>query len=229
MREDGEHPDVSSPEPWYKDHHPVAMACSHPRPPAGLDATTSNTTRRASLCNRMRSAMARPWLGLLVAAVVVAVAASAPAGQQQFLESNDTAWHKYVRAPPQKKVAPARILSQYTVGNVTNPGGLVSSGSGSSPTVFSRLTADDVVPTLVIDFGLNVAGLLSIDFAGSHNTSAGFPGISLAFSETLQYLTDRSDFTRSDNAGGVSVFPRSRRIIKRPLSKAETDHEPSII
>lgn len=180
--------------------------CPHTLPDlgdAGANTTECTGVRKPAVSILARGG-ARPWLGLLAVAAAVATAASSPTGQQQLLDSNATSWHRYVKAPADKKIAPARILSQYTTGNVTNADGLLR--RGSNPVVLSRLAADDGVPTLVVDFGLNVAGQLSIDFAGSSNTTTGFPGITLAFSETLQYLSDRSDFTRSDNAGGVSLF-----------------------
>lgn len=54
-------------------------------------------------------------------------------------------------------------------------------------------------PSVTIDFGKNVVGYPHIDFAWA---SAGNPGVRLAFSETTEYLTNRSDFARSDNSGG---------------------------
>ncbi|HTJ67625.1 MAG TPA: alpha-L-rhamnosidase C-terminal domain-containing protein [Actinospica sp.] len=54
-------------------------------------------------------------------------------------------------------------------------------------------------PSVTIDFGKNLVGYPHIDFAWA---SAGNPGVRLAFSETVEYLTDRSDFARSDNSGG---------------------------
>ena len=51
-------------------------------------------------------------------------------------------------------------------------------------------------PTIVLDFGIDVVGFLHISFGGASNNH---PGIRLAFSETTTYLTDLSDFTRSDN------------------------------
>ncbi|CAK7205733.1 hypothetical protein SEUCBS139899_008512 [Sporothrix eucalyptigena] len=187
---------------------------------AGHNAAPLDTTQCASPWNRVRSFMARPWFCLLVMATAVTAATSSPAGQQQLLDSNDTAWHRYVRAPAGKTVVPARILAQYTTGNVTNAGGLLGSGTDhdSGPTVLTRLASGDDIPTLVIDFGLNVAGLLSIDFAGSYNTTAGFPGITLAFSETIQYLTDRSDFTRSDNAAGSAKLTKGTDQVRHQLN-----------
>jgi hypothetical protein len=111
-----------------------------------------------------------------------------------------TSWRQYVRSPSSTTVKPARIIEQNTTGSVQNPEGFID---GSGVTVFSRNTEDSEIPSVVVDFGKNVVGLLSIDFAGSHNISDGLPGIKLAFSETLEFLSNRSDYTRSDNAGGV--------------------------
>jgi hypothetical protein len=63
------------------------------------------------------------------------------------------------------------------------------------------LVADDAVAEAVLDFGQNVVGFLSIEFVGA---STNAPGIELAFSESLEYLTDRSDFTRSDNGNQIT-------------------------
>jgi hypothetical protein len=104
-------------------------------------------------------------------------------------------WQKYVRSPPNRIVSPARIVASYTQGNVTNPEGLLT-GKGS--TIFTRKSSD-VVPTVVVDFGQNIAGFLSISFGGASNSNPGSPGIRLAFSETLEYLTNTSDFSRSYN------------------------------
>ena len=61
------------------------------------------------------------------------------------------------------------------------------------------VTADPPAPSITLDFGKVVSGYPRISFAGASGNS---PGVRLAFSETLQYLTDRSDFTRSDVNGG---------------------------
>lgn len=133
--------------------------------------------------------------GLIPAALLVADAAQN--------SSDDTpSWHQYVRAPASRTVLPKDVLSEYTAGNVTNAKALVS-GKGDTAYLTRDSEADDV-PTVVIDFGQNVVGLLEIDFAGSTSYSGqGRPGLKLSFSETLQFLTNRSDFTRSDNADGV--------------------------
>lgn len=126
-------------------------------------------------------------------------AAPSPYQWQQSIQGTpfQEDWQKYVRSPPTKTVRPAEVLSQYTVGNVTNPNGLLT---GKGATILTR-TQSSQTPTIVVDWGMNIAGFLSINFGGSYNTSIGLPGIRLAFSETLQYLTDRSDFSRSDNVG----------------------------
>ncbi|MFH8734357.1 MULTISPECIES: alpha-L-rhamnosidase-related protein [unclassified Streptomyces] len=58
-----------------------------------------------------------------------------------------------------------------------------------------------VAPSVTLDFGKVVVGYPMVDFASA---SDNHPGVRLAFSETLQFLTDRSDFTRNDQAGGAS-------------------------
>jgi hypothetical protein len=112
-------------------------------------------------------------------------------------------WQKYVRAPSSTTVSPVSIVSNYTQGNVTNPNGLLT--IGGAPTILTRPEpapgAADVTPEIVIDFGQNIVGYLSINFAGASNSTPGLPGIRLAFSESIQYgyLTNLSDFSRSEN------------------------------
>lgn len=55
-------------------------------------------------------------------------------------------------------------------------------------------------PSVTLDFGKVVVGYPRIRFASASDNS---PGVRLAFSETKQFLGDRSDFTRSDQAGGA--------------------------
>jgi len=133
---------------------------------------------------------------------VTPAAASSYQGQSTLGSEPPDDWEKYVRSPPKNIVYPVAIVSNYTQGNVTNPDGLIT---GHGPTTLSRsvpATANsttDIVPTIVVDFGQNIAGFLSIQFGGAHNSTPGFPGIRLAFSETLEFLTNVSDFSRSDN------------------------------
>jgi hypothetical protein len=116
-------------------------------------------------------------------------------------------WQKYVRAPKSNIIKAVRIIPRNTTGNVKNPNGLIdgsgttlirSPPSGNATTVAGK-PVYDIQPEIVIDFGQNHAGILSIEFGGAKNSTPGLPGIRLAFSETLQYLTNVSDFSRSDN------------------------------
>ncbi|TVY80475.1 hypothetical protein LSUE1_G006055, partial [Lachnellula suecica] len=138
-------------------------------------------------------------------------------------------WEKYVRSPPKRTIHPVKVLSSYTLGNVTNPNGLLT-GHGSTvltrsvpPSSNSTLgnPPPDVPPTIVVDFGQNIAGFLSIRFGGAHNATPGLPGIRLAFSETLEYLTNVSDFSRSDN--GDTITPGSDQIAVQSKPYTWTD------
>ncbi|KAL7957254.1 glycoside hydrolase family 78 protein [Trichoderma compactum] len=120
-------------------------------------------------------------------------------GVQAGATDTETSWHRFVRSPVSSIVKPIGIVPDSTIGNVSNPNGLINR---QGPTVLSRGDENDLLPTVVVDFGQNVVGILSLELAGSQNTSAGVPGLRLAFSETMEYLTNRSDFTRSDNASG---------------------------
>ena len=86
-----------------------------------------------------------------------------------------------------------------------------SSGKGDFTRVnevYPGLVADDPpIPSVTVDFGKVVAGYPVIHFAGA---SSGNPGVRLAFSETTQYLTDVSDFSRSYN--GDTITPGTDQI-----------------
>ncbi|QKX59177.1 uncharacterized protein TRUGW13939_06309 [Talaromyces rugulosus] len=102
----------------------------------------------------------------------------------------------------------------------------VTQDQETSKGVYTRITelwpalvADDpAVPEIVLDFGQNVVGFLEIDFAGG---STNTPGIKLAFSETLVYLTDVSDFTRSGN--GDAITPGTDQIAVKSTPYKWTD------
>lgn len=147
--------------------------------------------------------MATPVLrNALLAVLSAGVVSSAAVHKARGVGFGDNTWQGFVRSPNTTTIKPQSILSANTTGNVTNPDGLL--GGNGSPTILTRANGDDSnIPTVVIDFGQNVVGIVSIDFAGSSNSSEGFPGLKLAFSETQQYLTNISDFTRSDNMAGV--------------------------
>ena len=148
---------------------------------------------------------------LLLALSCVTPAAATPAPSQSAHRSvQDADWQKYVRAPASTTVLPVSIVSSYTAGSVTNPEGLLAAGGDA--TVLTRPVpasgGTDVIPVVVVDFGQNIVGYLSINFAGASNDSAGLAGIRLAFSETTDYgyLTDTSDFSRSDNVSSSCLL-----------------------
>jgi len=73
--------------------------------------------------------------------------------------------------------------------------------------VYPGIVPPDDPPSLTLDFGKVVVGYPRISFAGA---SANRPGVRLAFSETTQYLTDVSDFSRSNN--GATITPGTDQI-----------------
>lgn len=134
----------------------------------------------------------------IVATIAAGIGCNAAAlDKREIALGGGSNWHKYVRSPATSIVKPKAILAANTTGDVANPNGLLD--SHGSPTVLTRKGSDDKVPSVVVDFGQNVVGIVYINFAGSTNSSEGFPGLKLAFSETQQFLTNTSDFTRSDN------------------------------
>jgi hypothetical protein len=112
------------------------------------------------------------------------------------IHAQNTSWHRYIRSPDTALVSPSRILS--IENNVTNADFLLN--TNSSFTTLSRSDAESA-PSITIDFGLNIVGFPIFTFAGASSNS---PGIRVAFSETLQFLGDRSDFTRSDNGQTIT-------------------------
>lgn len=89
-------------------------------------------------------------------------------------------------------VYPVGII--YTHGNVEHADNMLS--SDDTYATLSRAVSTDEAPVVVVDFGRNIVGFPIFTFAGASSNS---PGITVAFSETLKYLTDVSDFTRSYN------------------------------
>ncbi|MET7745701.1 alpha-L-rhamnosidase C-terminal domain-containing protein [Streptomyces sp. NPDC005385] len=66
--------------------------------------------------------------------------------------------------------------------------------------VWPEPVAPVAAPSVTVDFGKVVVGFPRVRFTSASDNS---PGVRLAFSETKQFLTDRSDFTRSDQSGGA--------------------------
>lgn len=162
-------------------------------------------------------------LMIFIAAVshITRVKASSSPRPQQIRATNDTpSWQQYVRAPSSRIVTPVKIVANETLGNVTNPDALLT--SGGALTILTRESTSSDIPTIVVDFGQDVVGFLQINFAGA---SSNGPGIRLAFSETLEYLTDVSDFSRSDNVStALQSFPHGHVInpdVREMLSHRE--------
>ncbi|MCU1529360.1 MAG: alpha-L-rhamnosidase [Frondihabitans sp.] len=75
-------------------------------------------------------------------------------------------------------------------------------------------------PSVTLDFGKVVVGYPKIAFAAA---SAGHPGIRVAFSETKQYLTDISDFTRSDNGDTITPGTDQVAVAQKPYTWTDTN------
>lgn len=115
------------------------------------------------------------------------------------IPSDPDNWKHYVRGPSDHVIRPISVDALPARGHVLNLQGLVD---GSAPTVLVRSNNTDEVPSIVVDFGMNTVGILSIEFDaddGVEGPEDGLPGLRLAFSETIQHLSDKSDFTRSFN------------------------------
>lgn len=137
-----------------------------------------------------------PGLALLFTSFTPPINNDFTRSQVPLNKNQGESWYKYVRASPSRTVYPSRILTKYTKGNLTNAEALLHD---KGVTTLTRNNSSSREPTIVIDFGQNTAGLLQIEFAGSTNFTRGRPGLRLAYSETLQFLSDRSDFSRSYN------------------------------
>ena len=94
-----------------------------------------------------------------------------------------------------------------------------SSGKGDFTRVnevYPGLVPDDpAIPSVTVDFGKVVAGYPVVRFAGA---SAGSPGVRLAFSETTQYLSDVSDFSRSYNGDRITPGTDQVAVGTRPFT-----------
>ncbi|GKT51612.1 uncharacterized protein ColSpa_11793 [Colletotrichum spaethianum] len=137
---------------------------------------------------------------------------------------HEPSWYRYVRASESRTIQPVGVVPDLTRGDVTNPSGLTTGEGG--PTILFRAGEENEIPSVTIDFGQNTVGILSISFAGSSTSSASpsgdgrigidggesqeRPGIRLAFSETLRFLGNVSDFSRSYN--GDTITPGSDQI-----------------
>ena len=78
---------------------------------------------------------------------------------------------------------------------------------------------DPAPPSITVDFGKVVVGYPKISCAGA---SANTPGVELAFSETTQYLTNVSDFTRSDNGDSITPGTDQFAVPAKPATWTDT-------
>lgn len=160
------------------------------------------------------------------------VATPAPSNKRTSFKTpalNDTSWQQYVRAPASTTLSPVRWLPASSNGSITNGDGIV--GGGDGVTTLTRTSSSEDMPSIVLDFGQNYAGVLSIHFAGAEvaaatggdkntNASTALPGLTLAFSESLELLTNRSDFTRSDNQ------PDAEKVTKNGTDQVAVELQP---
>ncbi|HEX7817177.1 alpha-L-rhamnosidase C-terminal domain-containing protein [Dyella sp.] len=106
-------------------------------------------------------------------------------------------WQRYVVAPASRHVTPVRVVSEQ--GDVVDADHLVRGGVTVLRRAGSEAGKRAPVSSVVLDFGKVVVGYPRLSFAGA---SDNHPGVRLAFSETLQHLSERSDYARSDYAHG---------------------------
>jgi hypothetical protein len=182
-------------------YQPPASQGQHESTPASASLRPYFSTATLLLVLRYGIQPAMFLALLIISLILLTSAAPSPYQWQQSVSSqSEEDWEKYLRSPSSQTVRPASVLQNYTVGNVTNPDGLLT---GKGATILTRSpgtsAAPDIQPQIVVDWGQNIVGFLSIDFGGAYNATPGLPGIRLAFSETLGYLTNLSDFTRSYN------------------------------
>lgn len=134
-------------------------------------------------------------LSLLFSLFVTALAAPPSSWDDPWASKS---WQRFIQSPDSDIVNPRRIISGNTTGDVTNPDGLID---GSGVAILTRASENSTAPSILVDFGLNVVGLLNIHFEGSDSLEDGkLPGLRLAFSETLEGLGETSDYTRSYRA-----------------------------
>lgn len=144
---------------------------------------------------------------ICLAPALLPLQAAAPASAT-FLSGD---WRRYVPAPASRTMLPTSVLAAST--GVADGGGILRSGGGSA-----RLTlqAGGSTPYLDIDFGQVVVGKLGLRVTQSSDPA---PEVRIAFSETRQYLGWKSDFSRSDAAGG----PGTDDLIPDPAGQTWSD------
>lgn len=116
-------------------------------------------------------------------------------------------WRTYVEAPKSPNVKPvsAKVLS----GNVTNPRGITTAGSGTTTLTVGR---NGKPATILLDYGKDVSGTPWVNVR-RYGNSGSLPSLQLAFSETREYLYSAGNATLADAAAAgdstITVAPLS--------------------
>jgi alpha-L-rhamnosidase len=120
---------------------------------------------------------------LLVAPASAGASAAARAGLPAWPAAPD--WQQYVEAPSSLNLAPVRVVS--VSGNVTNPNGIVSRGSGD--TTLTRTAADTGPTDIVLDYGQDIGGVPSFTV----KAASGSPTMEAGYSEAEEYIAPGGD------------------------------------
>ncbi|MDZ5441539.1 alpha-L-rhamnosidase C-terminal domain-containing protein [Micromonospora sp. 4G57] len=153
-------------------------------------------------------------ISLTTAAVLVASTGVASAESGGLAAPAPGDWQRYVLTPQTRDVAPLRVVSADSRGGeITNPAGVLA--ADGQPVKITK-TGAGADPRLIVDFGREVSGYLSVDFAGAAPTTL------FAFSETLGYLGDWGDTfgTTSWIANGDASKPQRERRFESPHEQA---------
>ncbi|MEU4249987.1 alpha-L-rhamnosidase C-terminal domain-containing protein [Amycolatopsis sp. NPDC026612] len=137
--------------------------------------------------------------GQLAALSVVALAAAMVSGGRAAADSSpwpaNPGWQQYVQGPATPNVAPVAVVR--TSGTVTNPGALVSGGSGSTKLT---MMPGGPAPVILLDYGKDVGGFPYFTVTAA----SGSPVLRAAYSEGQQFMSAKGDGGGAFNAGDKS-------------------------
>lgn len=128
--------------------------------------------------------------GVSVAAAV-AVSVALVTGTTPSASADPADWHRYVEGSQSDKVTPQAIVS--TSGDVKNGQGLIRGGD-----VTLTKSADGPDPVVVLDYGIDVAGVPYFDVSAA----TGTPTLSASYSEGQQFIGPDGD------EQSTTFFPR---------------------
>ncbi|MFS8095709.1 hypothetical protein LFM09_01095 [Lentzea alba] len=146
-----------------------------------------------------------PALLAVGALLLASITAPTPATAQPALSPAAADPNNF--APASRTLKPVSVFS--TAGTVTSPGNLVTGGS-------ARLTGRE--SRVVLDFGKEVGGLVTLGFAGASNTSQQ---VGLAFSETAAFVGMDSDLSNQDfrNTPDGAIYAAANGTYTMPKAK----------